>query len=90
MCSKVDISRWFHRAESVKCKKVRLVSALSGRFKDLEVLREEKLTKNAPKNGKLALLRQRHPSEQSNLLFSKYFKQIFSSPEEQIRDVFLF
>ena len=34
--------------------KLRLLSALSGRFKDLEVLREEKLTKNAPKNDKLA------------------------------------
>ena len=55
MCSKVDISRWFHRAESVKCKKVRLVSALSGRFKDLEVLREEKLTKTLRKNDKLAI-----------------------------------
>ena len=70
--------------------KKRLLSALSGRFKDLEVLREEKLTKNAPKNGKLALLRQCHFLEQSNLLFSKYFKQIFSSPEEQIGDAFYF
>ena len=34
--------------------KLRLLSALSGRFKDLEVLREEKLTKNATKNVKLA------------------------------------
>lgn len=70
--------------------KLRLLSALSGRFKDLEVLREEKLTKNAPKNGKLALLRQCHFLEQSNLLFSKYFKQIFSSPEDQIGDAFYF
>ena len=68
--------------------KLRLLSALSGRFKDLEVLREEKLTKNAPKNGKLALLRQCHFLEQSNLLFSKYFEQIFSSPVNQIRDAF--
>ena len=68
--------------------KLRLLSALSGRFKDLEVLREEKLTKNAPKNGKLALLRQCHFWEQSNLLFSKYFEQIFSSPVNQIRDAF--
>ena len=67
---------------------MRLVSDLSGRFKDLEVLREEKLTKNAPKNGKLALLRQCHFWEQSNLLFSKYFEQIFSSPVNQIRDAF--
>ena len=28
--------------------------------------------------------------EQSNLLFSKYFKQIFSSPEDQIGDAFYF
>ena len=68
--------------------KLRLLSALSGRFKDLEVLREEKLTKNAPKNGKLTLLRQCHFLEQSNLLFSKYFEQIFSSPVNQIRDAF--
>lgn len=33
-------------------------------------------------------LRQCHFSKQCNLLFSKYFGQIFSSPANQIRDVF--
>ena len=34
---------------------MRFVSDLSGRFKDLEVLREEKLTKTLRKNDKLAI-----------------------------------
>ena len=33
-------------------------------------------------------LRQCHFSKQCNLLFSKYFEQIFSSPVNQIRDAF--
>lgn len=33
-------------------------------------------------------LRQCHFSKQYNLLFSKYFEQIFSSPVNQIRDAF--
>lgn len=33
-------------------------------------------------------LRQCHFSKQCNLLFSKYFGQIFSSPANQIRDAF--
>ena len=33
-------------------------------------------------------LRQCHFSKQCNLLFSKYFEQIFSSPANQIRDAF--
>lgn len=33
-------------------------------------------------------LRQYHFSKQCNLLFSKYFEQIFSSPVNQIRDAF--
>ena len=67
---------------------MRLVSDLSGRFKDLEVLREEKLTKTLRKMTNSLLLRQCHFSKQCNLLFSKYFGQILSSPVNQIRDVF--
>ena len=67
---------------------MRLVSDLSGRFKDLEVLREEKLTKTLRKMTNSLSLRQCHFSKQCNLLFSKYFEQIFSSPVNQIRDAF--
>ena len=67
---------------------MRLVSDLSGWFKDLEVLREEKLTKTLRKMTNSLSLRQCHFPEQCNLLFSKYFGQIFSSPANQIRDVF--
>ena len=67
---------------------MRLVSDLSGRFKDLEVLREEKLTKTLRKMTNSLSLRQCHFSKQCNLLFSKYFGQIFSSPVNQIRDAF--
>ena len=67
---------------------MRLVSALSGRFKDLEVLREEKLTKTLRKMTNSLSLRQCHFSKQCNLLFSKYFEQIFSIPVNQIRDAF--
>jgi len=35
--------------------KLRLLSALSGRFKDLEVLREDNSTKTTSKNVKLAI-----------------------------------
>ena len=69
---------------------MRLVSDLSGRFKDLEVLREEKLTKTLRKMTNSLSLRQCHFSKQCNLLFSKYFGQIFSSPVNQIRDAFFF
>ena len=67
---------------------MRLVSALSGRFKDLEALREEKLTKTLRKNDKLAIAQTVSFFEACNLLFSKYFGQIFSSPVNQIRDAF--
>ena len=67
---------------------MRLVSDVSGRFKDLEVLREEKLTKTLRKMTNSLSLRQCHFSKQCNLLFSKYFEQIFSSPVNQIRDAF--
>ena len=67
---------------------MRLVSDLSGWFKDLEVLREEKLTKTLRKMTNSLSLRQCHFSKQCNLLFSKYFEQIFSSPVNQIRDAF--
>ena len=67
---------------------MRLVSDLSGRFKDLEVLREEKITKTLRKMTNSLSLRQCHFSKQCNLLFSKYFEQIFSSPVNQIRDAF--
>ena len=68
---------------------MRLVSDLSGWFKDLEVLREEKLTKTLRKMTNSLSLRQCHFSERfCNLLFSKYFEQIFSSPVNQIRDAF--
>ena len=67
---------------------MRLVSDLSGWFKDLEVLREEKLTKTLRKMTNSLSLRQCHFSKQCNLLFSKYFEQIFSSPVNPIRDAF--
>ena len=45
----------FPSEQCLNTKKKRLVSDLSGRFKDLEVLREEKLTKTLRKNDNLAL-----------------------------------
>lgn len=68
---------------------MRLVSDLSGRFKDLGSTKRRKAYKNAPEKMTNSLsLRQCHFSKQCNLLFSKYFEQIFSSPVNQIRDAF--